>query len=158
MNNDKLDKAIRLRSKKNFDDSFLILNELLNEYPNNADFHYHFAWLLDNMGNEIQAIEHYKLAIANNLNKTDLEHCFVGLISSYIQTNQFEKAKQTLEQSTEFYPKSSLIKVFESILCFKNNQADEAYKKLMVVFLENCSNQEIVKYAPALEYYTDNQI
>ncbi|HET8841608.1 MAG TPA: tetratricopeptide repeat protein, partial [Ktedonobacteraceae bacterium] len=64
---DRLQKAIELRSAGRAEEARAILLELVAAYPENAEIHYQTAWVHDTLGREREAIPFYLRAIEQGL-------------------------------------------------------------------------------------------
>ena len=62
----KLKQAILLRTNKDYKSAESIFKELIHRDPKNPEYYYHYAWLNDNLGNEILVFQLYKKTINVN--------------------------------------------------------------------------------------------
>lgn len=152
---EKLNKAIELRSQKNYYESELILKELINEYPNNSEVHYHYAWLCDNMERETEARPKYEKAIELGLSDEDLKGCYLGLGSTYRCIGEYEKSVELFDRAIKKFPSQNEYKVFKAMALYNLNNHQEAMNLLLNVIAKTSSDKGVIEYKKVIEYYSD---
>lgn len=152
---EKLHKAIELRNQKNYSDSETILNELVNDYPKNAQVYYHYAWLCDNMEREVEARPKYEKALELGLSGEDLKGCFLGLGSTYRCIGMYEKSIALFDRAVKEFPLNNEYKVFKAMTLYNVKNYQEAMNLLLNVIAKTSSDKGIQEYQKAIEYYSD---
>ena len=119
---EELKKAIAFREKSEFSKAENIFKELIKNHTENKNVHYQYAWLLDNLGKEKEAIKHYTLAIKHGLAGNELADCFLGLGSSYRMMKDYKKSIQVFLEAINIFPNNNELKLFLSFTYFENNE------------------------------------
>lgn len=153
--NIKLESAINLRKEEKFSESERLFKELISKEPNNAAYHYQYAWLCDNMGRERDAYLKYEKAIKLGLNGYDLEGCYLGLGSTYRCIGEYQKSVKIFDFAIREFPKNNEHKVFKSMALYNLERYDEAMEILLKVVANTSSDKGIKDYKTAIEYYSD---
>ncbi len=138
--------AIRLRTRRENERAINILSALRKEYPENPDVAYHYAWTLDHLGREEDAIPLYQAAIKNKLNHRDMVGCFLGLGSSLRCQKRFKESEKILSHAIRQHPSHPILQVFLALTYSENNRKTMALRALMDVMLKTSSNAEILSY------------
>ncbi|WP_028887657.1 tetratricopeptide repeat protein [Tenacibaculum ovolyticum] len=152
---EKLNKAIELRSQKNYSNSEKIFIELINDYPKNAKIYYHYAWLCDNMEREIEARPKYEKALELGLNGEDLKGCYLGLGSTYRCIGEYEKSITLFNIAIKKFPLNNEYKVFKAMALYNVENHQEAMNLLLNVVAKTSIDKGIQEYQKAIEYYSD---
>ena len=152
---EKLNKAIELRSQKNYYESEIILKELIIDYPNNAQIYYHYAWLCDNMERETEARPKYEKALELGLNGEDLKGCYLGLGSTYRCIGEYEKSITLLDRAIQEFPFNNEYKVFKAMALYNIDNHKDAMNLLLDVIAMTSNDKGIQEYQKAIAYYSD---
>ena len=131
------------------------MNKLVEQYPNNALINYQCAWSFDLLGEETSAVPYYEKAIRLGLPKEQLEGAFLGLGSTYRTLGEYEKSKKVLQQGIEQFPNNRALQVFYSMSLYNLNEHSQAMEILLKTLVETTTDQEIIKYKRAIEFYLD---
>lgn len=147
--------ALDLRKRGCHKESNEVLIKLIKEHPNNAFIHYQCAWSYDLLGEEAKAVPYYEEAIRLGLPKEELEGAFLGLGSTYRTLGEYEKSKQVLREGVEQFPNNRALQVFYSMTLYNLNEHSEAMEILLKSLIETTTDQEILNYKRAIEFYSD---
>lgn len=153
--NKELNKAIELRSQKNYYESEKILQKLINDHPNNAQVYYHYAWLCDNMERETEARPKYEKALELGLNGEDLKGCYLGLGSTYRCIGEYEKSIALFDKAINEFPTNNEYKVFKAMALYNVDKHKEAMYLLLNVIAATSNDKGIQEYQKAIAYYSD---
>ncbi len=151
----KLRKAIELRNQKNYSDLETMFNELVNDYPKNAQVYYHYAWLCDNMEREVEARPKYEKALELGLSGEDLKGCYLGLGSTYICIGMYEKSIALFDRAIKEFPLNNEYKVFKAMTLYNVESHQEAMNLLLNVVAKTSIDKGIHEYQKAIGYYSD---
>lgn len=148
-----LKKAILLRTKKDNKSAESIFKELIHRDPKNPEYYYHYAWLNDNIGNEIFASQLYEKAIKYGPKEPDLQGCLLGLSSTYRNINYPEKSLKIIRKAIKLYPESLEFKVFQAMALFDLNQKEKSFGILLELIANTSKDKGIHQYKNAIQYY-----
>lgn len=149
-------RAKELRRAEQLEDSQTLLLDLAAQYPNDPLVLYEAGGSHDVMGEEKQAIPYYEKAIKRGLSGSDLQECLVCLGSSYRNVGEFQKAVTTLERAVQEFPDKNSGQVFLALAHYSDGRQDEAVRLLLDVLLKTTSDEDILGYSRALDFYKDN--
>ncbi|MEA4812264.1 MAG: tetratricopeptide repeat protein [Anaerolineaceae bacterium] len=149
-------KAIQLRKDKKYNESSELLKQLVDQNPESAELNYQFACSLDILGQEKNAIEYYKKAIALGLDGDDLLRAFVGLGSSYRTIGEYEKSKEILSAGLNAFPRHHGLLTFYAIALYNLREYKESTEILLSLLAETTSDQSIKDYDEAIRFYAKN--
>ena len=152
---ERLQTAIELRNKGFYKESNLLLVDLADQFPNNAQIHYQCAWSFDVLGEEAKAIPYYEKAISLGLDHENLEGALLGLGSTYRTLGQYEKSAQTFQKAIQIFPSNQAIKVFYAMTLYNLNHHKESMELLLKCILETTKDDQILRYSKAIEFYSD---
>lgn len=150
-----IEQARALRREDDLEESQAILLTLLNEYPEHPLILFEVGGSYDVMGEEEMAIPYYREAIEAGLQGDDLQECLVCLGSSLRLIGEHEEAVEVLERAVESFPTRKSSRVFLALAYYSDGQPHLAISKLMSTLLETTSDQDILAYADAFEYYIE---
>lgn len=150
-----LKEALDLRQRGNHKESNEVLIKLIEKYPTNASINYQCAWSFDLLGEESKAVPYYVEAIRLGLSKEELEGALLGLGSTYRTLGEYEKSKQVFQQGVEQFPNNRAMRVFYSMTLYNLNEHGKAMEILLKSLIETTTDQEILKYKRAIEFYSD---
>ena len=152
---EKLTRAIALTSSKSYAESEVLLKELIEEYPNEGQLYYHYAWLCDNMERETEARPKYEKALELGLEDEDLIGCYLGLGSTYRCIGEYEKSIYLFDKAIQEFPLNNEYKVFKAMALYNVNKHKEAMNLLLHVVATTSSDKGVQEYRKAIEYYAD---
>lgn len=150
-----LSRAIHLRSQKQYDQARALFDDLYAEHPNDPLVNYHYAWLLDNMGEETAAISFYERAIANGLSGEELRGAMLGLGSTYRCVGQYDRAVKLLREGMSKYPDAGEFPVFLAMALYNIGNHAEAMCLLLKSLANNSQDAGVQQFQRAIEYYAD---
>jgi tetratricopeptide (TPR) repeat protein len=151
-----IERAKALRRDDELEASQEVLLELLSEHPDHPLVLFEVGGSYDVMGEESRAIPFYRRALDAGLSGDDRQECLVCLGSSLRVVGEFEEAVETLEEAVEEFPSRHSGRVFLALAYYSNDQPEEAVRTLLDVLLQTTTDEEILAYADALDYYKDN--
>ena len=152
---EKLNTAIELRSQKNYSASESLLNELIADYPKNAQVYYHYAWLCDNMKREVEARPNYEKALELGLSGEEVKGCYLGLGSTYRCIGEYEKSIALFDKAITEFPLNNAFKVFKAMALYNVKNHQEAMCLLLNVAAKTSTDKSVQEYQKAIEYYSD---
>lgn len=150
-----LKKAIELRKTKYFIESNEVLMSLFEKYPNNATINYQCAWSFDLLGEEAKAVPYYEKAIELGLTNEELEGALLGLGSTYRTLGEYEQSKRVFLKGIDHFPNNRAMKVFYSMTLYNLEEHHSAMEILLKALVETTTDQEILSYKRAIEFYSD---
>ncbi len=101
--------------------------------PNNADAHYNYAILLNELNRKDEAEEHYKKAIEINPNFAEAYNNYAQLLN---ELNRNDVAEKHYKKAIEINPNSEIVHFNYAILLNelnRNDEAEEHYKKAIEI-------------------------
>lgn len=150
---DRLQKAIELRSAGRAEEARAILLELVAAYPENAEIHYQTAWVHDTLGREHEAIPFYLRAIEQGLPDGELEDAYLGLGSTYRALGAYQQAEETFRQAVTRFPHNRALQTFLAMTLYNLRQHQEAMDLLLTNLVETTNDQAILSYKRAILFY-----
>lgn len=151
----RLEKAIDLREKGNYEESNELLMELVQDFPENASINYQCAWSFDLLGKELQAVPFYENSIQLGLSSKELEGALLGLGSTYRTLGEYEKSKNVFLKGIESFPNNRAIQIFYSMTLYNLNEHTKAMELLLNCLINTTTDDEILKYKKAIDFYSD---
>jgi tetratricopeptide (TPR) repeat protein len=148
--------AKELRRADELEESQELLLDLLRKYPTNPTVLYEVGGSHDVLGEEREAIPYYRRAIKAGLDGTDLQECLVCLGSSYRAIGEFDEALAVLQEAVERFPDHNSGHVFLALAYYSDGQEDESVRILLDLLLKTTTDEDILAYADALDFYKDN--
>ena len=151
-----IEKARKLRSEDDLEESQELLLELLEEYPEDPLVLFEVGGSYDVLGEAYDAINYYQQAIQHELQELDLQECMIclGLNQQFI--SQPSQAVETLEDAAAQFPQDNSIRTFLALAKYSNDEPDEAVSLLLELLLQTTKDESILTYADTLDYYKDN--
>ncbi|HEY1407441.1 MAG TPA: tetratricopeptide repeat protein [Promineifilum sp.] len=151
-----IERARELRSADELEESQELLLGLLDENPENPLLLFEIGGSYDVMGEELSAIPYYRSAIAAGLDGSALQECLVCLGSSLRLAGEWDEAVAILEQAVDEFPDRSSGRVFLALAQYSHGDSGSAVSNLLSLLLQTTSDEDILAYADALDYYKDN--
>lgn len=151
-----IEEARALRRDDELEASQAQLLALLAEFPDHPLVLFEVGGAYDVLGEEENAIPFYRRAIAAGLEGTDLQECLICLGSTLRNTGEYDEAVAMLEQAVDEFPERNSGRVFLALAHYSNDDAGLAVSTLLSVLLDTTSDEDILNYADALEYYKEN--
>jgi len=151
----RLERAIDLRKKGNYEESNELLMELVQDFPENASINYQCAWSFDLLGKELQAVPFYEKSIQLGLSSKELEGALLGLGSTYRTLGEYEKSKNVFLKGIELFPNNRAIQTFFSMTLYNLNEHTKAMELLLNCLINTTTDDEILKYKKAIDFYSD---
>lgn len=151
----RLERAIDLRKKGNYEESNELLIELVQDFPENASINYQCAWSFDLLGKELQAVPFYEKSIQLGLSSKELEGALLGLGSTYRTLGEYEKSKNVFLKGIELFPNNRAIQTFFSMTLYNLNEHTKAMELLLNCLINTTTDDEILKYKKAIDFYSD---
>ncbi|MFD2045428.1 tetratricopeptide repeat protein [Ornithinibacillus salinisoli] len=150
-----LEEAISLRKEGNYKKSNELLLQLVAEFQNDAHLNYQCAWSFDILGEELKAVPFYEKAIRLGLDNRDLEGALIGLGSTYRTLGEYEKSKHTFQKGMDLFPNNRAIQVFFAMTLYNLKNHNESMELLLKCLIETTSNEDILNYKKAIDFYAD---
>jgi tetratricopeptide (TPR) repeat protein len=151
-----IEEARALRRADELETSQDQLLALLETYPDHPLVLFEVGGSYDVMGEEEMAIPYYRRAIEAGLDGNDLQECLICLGSTLRVTGDHDEAVTMLEQAVDEFPNRNSGRVFLALAHYSNGDADLAVSGLLSLLLETTSDEDILAYADALDYYKDH--
>lgn len=151
----RLKDAMELRGAGHHKQSIDVLLKLINDYPNDAQINYQCAWSFDLLGEEEKAVPFYEKAIRLGLHGADLEGALLGLGSTYRTLGRYQDAKETFQKGINHFPGNHAMKTFYAMVLYNLNEHQAAMEILLHTLLETTSDNDILAYRKAIEFYSD---
>jgi tetratricopeptide (TPR) repeat protein len=151
-----IETARALRRDDELETSQEQLLELMEQHPDHPLVLFEVGGSYDVMGEEEMAIPYYRRAIAAGLEGDDLQECLVCLGSTLRVIGEADEAVSILEQAVDEFPGRSSGQVFLALAYYSNGDYDQAVSTLLSLLLQTTTDEDILAYADALEYYKDN--
>lgn len=150
-----IEKAILLRENGKHKESNELLVKLVQEFPNHAVINYQCAWSFDLLGEEAKAVPYYIRAIELGLPSYELEGAILGLGSTYRTLGEYDKSRTTFLKGIKLFPENRAMKVFYSMTLYNLHENQQAMELLLKCLIETTSDQNILSYKRAIEFYSD---
>ncbi|MFD2129831.1 tetratricopeptide repeat protein [Pseudogracilibacillus auburnensis] len=154
--NEEVNKAIELREKGELKEANTLLVKLVQEFPDDAYIHFQCAWSFDVLGEEIKAVPYYEAAINLGLSNKDVEKAIIGLGSTYRTIGEYKKSQETFLKGMKLFPENKVIQVFYSMTLYNLKEHQKAMELLLSCLMETTSDDEILSYQKAINFYKDN--
>lgn len=154
--NEEVNKAIELREKGELKEANTLLVKLVQEFPDDAYIHFQCAWSFDVLGEEIKAVPYYEAAINLGLSNKDVEKAIIGLGSTYRTIGKYKKSQETFLKGMKLFPENKVIQVFYSMTLYNLKEHQKAMELLLSCLMETTSDDEILSYQKAINFYKDN--
>jgi tetratricopeptide (TPR) repeat protein len=151
-----LAKAKELRKEDELEESLGLLENLLKEYPDNPLVLFEVGGAYDVLGEEGDAIPHYKQSVEEGLEGDNLQECLICLGSCHRAIGEFQEAVEILETYVERFPEKKGGLPFLAIAYYSNDQYEDAVALLLDLVLDTTSDEDILAYAGPLDYYREN--
>jgi tetratricopeptide (TPR) repeat protein len=152
---EKLAHAIELRSQKQYAEAHTLVDELYAEHPDDPLINYHYAWLLDNLGEETNAVPFYERAITNGLSGDDLSGALLGLGSTYRCIGQYDRAVMLLREGMAKFPDTGEFPVFLAMALYNTGEHAEAMSLLLKTIANTSKDEGVQEFKQAILYYAD---
>lgn len=160
---DRLDEAIQLREegRAKQDQAILaqarvLLLELVQIYPDNAEIHYQAGVAHDNSGMGKEAIPYYLHALELGLSGPDLERCLLGLGSTYRALGFYKEAVETLRLGMKEFPGNRAIQVLLAIALYNTQNHKEAMELVLANLMETTSDEKLQYFKRGISYYAQH--
>ncbi|TDL33147.1 tetratricopeptide repeat protein [Jeotgalibacillus sp. S-D1] len=147
--------GINLRKEGKLQESNQLFSMLLRASPNDAFLNYQYAWSFDARGEESKAVPYYERAIDLGLSGKELEGAIVGLGSTFRALGEYEKSKGIFVKGLELFPDNRAIQVFYSMTLHNLNEHQKAMEIVLSCLTETTSDEEILNYRKAINFYKD---
>lgn len=147
----------RINSLDNAGDSgaaFSAVTKALEEFPNSPILNYQAACLCDSYRTETEAVPFYVKALKLGLSGDDRQGAFLGLGSTYRSLGEYEKSKTTFESGIKEFPNYRPYYIFLALTEYNLGDGAEAIRLLLEQILGTTSDQEILSYKKALQFYS----
>ncbi len=151
-----IEEARELRRDDQLEESQALLLELMEKFPDDALVLFEVGGSYDVLGEEEMAVPYYRQSIAAGLDGEDLHECLICLGSSLRVLGETDEAISILEQAVDEFPERNSGRVFLALAQYSEGEADQAVSNLLSLLLKTTSDEDILAYADALEYYVDN--
>lgn len=148
--------ARELRRADELEESQALLLDLLKKHPKDPLVLYEVAGSYDVLGEEPKAIPYYQQAIRAGLDGDDLQECLVCLGSSLRYVGKYEEAVAILQKAEKSADDNYSAHVFLALAYYSDGQDDKAVELLLDLLLKTTTDENILAYADALEYYKEN--
>jgi tetratricopeptide (TPR) repeat protein len=122
----------------------------------NGSLSLHIARILDNLGKEKEAVQHYESATAKGLSAREMPSAMLGLGSTYRFLKRHDDSVRILEQAAKKFPNNRAIKVFLAYSYCVSGETEKALSIFLKIIADTSSDYVIHKYKRALEYYSKN--
>ncbi|CAM3812624.1 tetratricopeptide repeat protein [Alkalicoccus chagannorensis] len=148
--------ALDLRKKGALEASSEMLENLVHEFPEDAEIHYQAAWSYDLLGEEAKAVPHYEKAIASTaLLSEERAGAFIGLGSTYRTLGEYEKSRHTLLKGLALFPENRAMQTFYAMTLYNLEAHQEAMEYLLTCLIDTTQDADILRYQQAITFYAD---
>ena len=153
---ERLARAVELRRGGEQETARQLLLALRSEFPDDAQVAMHTAWVHDSLGLEEEAVPHYRAALALGLTGDDLHGSLLGLGSTYRALARDVESDQTLREALERFPDDPALRVFHALTLYSLGRPRDALRQVLHVLLDSTTDDRILRYRQALEFYADD--
>lgn len=150
-----LSKAIELRDAGQVEESRQLLLELCARHPDEGEVHYQCAWSHDRLGLESEAVPFYERALALGLAEEERQGAYLGLGSTYRCLGRYEDSRELLLKARAEFPENRALQAFLALTLYNLGHVPEAMELLLRVTVETTADPRLLRYAPALLFYSD---
>ena len=130
--------------------------QLMDWDPNDAYLEYQIAWSFDLLGEEAEAVPHYKQAIELGLEDEDLQGAIIGLGSTYRTLGRYEESRKILETGMSRLPDNGAMKVFNAMTLYNLQDHRQAMEVLLKTIADKTNNEDIKRYKKAIAFYAEH--
>jgi predicted Zn-dependent protease len=148
--------AAALRERGELDEARTILLELRAEFPDDVHVAVQTAWVHDSLGLEEDAVEHYEVAIAGDLDDDELRGALLGLGSTYRALGRDDDSARTFRTATERFPDDLALRVFQALTNYNLGHSRDAVADLVRVLVQSTSDPSILRYRRSLAAYAED--
>ncbi|GAB5561165.1 MAG: hypothetical protein SynsKO_28120 [Synoicihabitans sp.] len=129
------------------------LKALAEQYPHVAEVAYQLAWTLDSLGQEADALLHYRAAISLGLPPNEHSGALIGLGSTLRNLGELEQAAEVLESGQRQFPDQPEFEAFLALVRHDQGRKTEALKIALGTLLDTSEDPGITAYQRALRHY-----
>ncbi len=125
----------------------------------NAKQHYDQASLLDQQGNEAEALIHYELAFSEmeTLTTEDQKGLMLGLGSTYRWVKRMDDSVKILTDASIRFPNNPEFKVFMAITYMDQGKSKSAISVLVDTLLKESKKTSLLQYERAIREQVEGQ-
>jgi|SRR5690625_2563147 len=149
----KIEDILKLKKEGKLEEARDGILKLLESKQNDSQLLLQAAFIHDQLGYAPQAITFYKQALELGLEKEERKEALLCLGSSYRAVGLYDEARETLEIGMSEYPNENVFYIFFALTLYNLDDADLAMEIVLTKLLETTSDQSILKYKKALEFY-----
>jgi tetratricopeptide (TPR) repeat protein len=153
---ERLARAVDLRSSGELDEARKLLLELRDELPDDPRIAVQTAWVHDSLGLEEDAVAHYEAAIAGELSDDELRGALLGLGSTLRALGRDADSDRVFRRGIERFPDFRPLHVFHALTEYNLGRYREAVQHLLEVLLESTSDPDILRYRRSLAAYAQD--
>lgn len=150
---DRMATAVTMREAGQLEDARVLLLQLHEESPDDAEVSLQCAWVHDRLGYEREAVPFYESALRLGLDGEDLRHALLGLGSTYRTLGRYEEALTTLTRGVESFPEDQSMQVFHAMALYNTGRGKEACELLLRVIATTTADEEVRSYRHAIDTY-----
>jgi tetratricopeptide (TPR) repeat protein len=147
--------AIQLRENQKYEEARELLLELHDEFPDDPQVNYQWAWIHDLLGLEREAIPFYEKAIQEGLTGDELKGALLGMGSTYRCIGEYQKAKEAFERALELFPERHEYKTFLAMTYYNLGEHSKAMELLLNSLAETSKDEGVIRYQRAIQFYAD---
>lgn len=148
--------ARSLREGGKHEEARQLLVSLATTNPQDAELQYETACVHDFLGYETQAVPYYIAALRGCLSRERLRRAYLGLGSTYRTLGRYDEAHSTLSAGLKEFPEANEMKLFLAIVEYNLGKSKAAVESLLDLLVQTTSDDEIRRYAKAIEFYAKN--
>ncbi|MGW7056446.1 tetratricopeptide repeat protein [Streptomyces sp. NPDC054887] len=149
--------AVRLREEGRAGEARVLLVDLAERFPRDAEIAYQTAWAHDVLGLEREAVPFYERALAvPGLPAADRHGVFLGLGSTYRVLGSYEQALRTLRLGLAEFPGDPALESFLAMALYNTGQGREAVRTLLRTLAATSGDPGVRQYRRAIEQYADD--
>ncbi len=126
--------------------------QLLKEQPENALFHFHYAYGLDILAMETEAISHYKKSIQLGLAREELEGAFIALGTIYLKQGRYEDARKIFDSAMDTFANEPQIRLYYALSLYHVKEYEEGIHLMMEIATTKTWHEGILKNRRSLQF------
>jgi thioredoxin-like negative regulator of GroEL len=148
-----LGKAIELRQKGSLGEARFLLEQLVDEDPEDSLVHFHLATTCIGQGDESDAVDHYRRALELGLPYEEDGKAILAYAGLLRSQRKYLKAAWFLQDALLRRPDDDGIRVFLALTQHKLGMHAEAIQLLVRILLSSSASERIRELSPMLSFY-----
>ncbi len=148
-----ISRAIELRRQGSLGEARFLLEQMVDEKPEDSLIHFHLATTCIGQGDEHEAIDHYERALELGLPYDEDGKAILAYAGLLRSQRKYLKAAWFLQDALLRRPGDDGIRVFLALTQHKLGMHTEAVQLLVRILLSSSASERIQDLSPMLSFY-----